>query len=34
MNINYIKNNYKFETLTSNHDLNNFECTSKDLTEF
>ena len=31
MNINYIKNNYKFETLTSNHDLNNFECTSKDL---
>ena len=34
MNINYIKNHYTFETLTNNHDLSNFECESKDLTEF
>ena len=34
MNINYIKNHYIFETLTNNHDLSNFECESKDLTEF
>ena len=34
MNTNYIKNNYTFETLTDNHNLSNFECESKDLTDF
>lgn len=34
MNTEYIKNNYKFETLTSKHNLNKFECESDDLTDF
>lgn len=34
MNIEYIKNNYRFETLTPDHDLTGFECESQDLNEF
>ncbi|WP_295588888.1 N-acetyltransferase [uncultured Methanobrevibacter sp.] len=34
MDIEYIKNNYKFETLTEKHDLSKFKCDSKDLNEF
>lgn len=34
MEIEYIKNNYMFETLTEEHDLSNFECDSDDLNEF
>lgn len=34
MDIEYIKNNYRFETLTKNHDLSNFECECNDLNEF
>lgn len=34
MNIEYIKNNYKFETLTEDHDLSKFECESEDLNDF
>ena len=34
MEIEYIKNNYIFETLTEEHDLSNFECDSDDLNEF
>ena len=34
MNIKYIKDNYHFETLNENHNLNNFECESRDLTDF
>ena len=34
MEIEYIKNNYRFETLTKNHDLSNFECECDDLNEF
>ena len=34
MEIEYIKNNYRFETLTKNHDLSNFECDCEDLNEF
>ena len=34
MDIEYIKNNYRFETLTKNHDLSNFECECDDLNEF
>lgn len=34
MNIEYIKENYIFETLNQHHDLNDFECESQDLTDF
>ncbi len=34
MDIEYIKDNYKFETLTEKHDLSNFECGSDDLNDF
>lgn len=34
MNIDYIKENYRFETLTSDHDLSEFKCASDDLTDF
>lgn len=34
MNIEYIKNNYRFETLTKEHDLSEFECESEDLNDF
>ena len=34
MDMEYIKENYKFETLTSEHDLSNFECESNDLNDF
>lgn len=34
MNIEYIKNNYQFETLTKEHDLSEFECESEDLNDF
>ncbi|MBQ8016978.1 MAG: GNAT family N-acetyltransferase [Methanobrevibacter sp.] len=34
MKIEYIKNNYKFETLTEEHDLTMFECDSEDLNDF
>ncbi|MBQ2636799.1 MAG: N-acetyltransferase [Methanobrevibacter sp.] len=34
MDIEYIKQNYRFETLTDEHDLSNFECDSEDLTNF
>ena len=34
MNIDYIKENYIFETLSEHHNLNSFECESKDLTDF
>lgn len=34
MNIEYIKENYKFETLTEEHDLSQFESDSKDLNDF
>lgn len=34
MDIEYIKKNYRFETLTKNHDLSQFESDSDDLNEF
>lgn len=34
MDIEYIKQNYKFETLTEKHDLSGFECDSDDLNDF
>lgn len=34
MDIEYIKQNYHFETLGENHDLSGFECDSKDLEDF
>ena len=34
MDIEYIKNNYIFETLTDTHDLSDFECESEDLNDF
>ena len=34
MDIEYIKDKYKFETLTEKHDLSNFECGSDDLNDF
>ena len=34
MEIEYIKNNYKFETLSEEHDLSDFECESEDLNDF
>ena len=34
MDIEYIKENYRFETLTEEHDLSEFECESDDLTDF
>lgn len=34
MKTNYIKDNYQFQLLTKEHDLNDFECTSKDLSDF
>lgn len=34
MNIEYIKENYIFETLNQHHDLNDFEYESQDLTDF
>lgn len=34
MDIEYIKDNYKFETLTEDHDLSKFECESEDLNDF
>ena len=34
MDIEYIKNNYIFETLTDGHDLSDFECESDDLNDF
>ena len=34
MDIEYIKNNYIFETLTDTHDLSDFECESDDLNDF
>ena len=34
MDVKYIKDNYVFETLDENHKLDDFECESKDLTDF
>ena len=34
MDIEYIKEHYKFENLTKEHDLSNFECESDDLNDF
>ena len=34
MDIEYIKNNYIFEKLNENHNLDDFECESEDLTKF
>ena len=34
MDIEYIKENYRFETLTGEHDLSNFNCASDDLNDF
>ena len=34
MDIEYIKENYRFETLTEEHDLSNFKCASDDLNDF
>ena len=34
MDIEYIKENYRFETLTEHHDLSNFKCASDDLNDF
>jgi predicted GNAT family N-acyltransferase len=34
MDIEYIKENYRFETLTDEHDLSNFNCASDDLNDF
>ena len=34
MDIEYIKDNYIFEKLNENHNLNDFECESEDLTNF
>ena len=34
MDIEYIKENYRFETLSKNHDLSNFNCASDDLNNF
>ena len=34
MDIEYIKENYRFETLTEEHDLTNFKCASDDLNNF
>ena len=34
MDIEYIKNNFYFETLSSKHDLSNFKCASDDLNDF
>ena len=34
MDIKYIKENYKFETLNENHDLSEFESDSEDLNDF
>lgn len=34
MDVDYIKNNYIFETLNETHYLDDFECESQDLTEF
>lgn len=34
MEIKYIKDNYYFETLTSTHDLSDFNCESEDLINF
>ena len=34
MDIDYIKKNYRFETLTDEHDLSNFKCASDDLNDF
>lgn len=34
MDVEYIKNNYHFETLTEEHDLSDFSCDSDDLNDF
>lgn len=34
MDIEYIKDNYNFETPSEKHDLSNFECDSEDLNDF
>ncbi len=34
MDIDYIKENYRFETLTEEHNLSEFNCASDDLTDF
>ena len=34
MDVEYIKNNYHFETLTDEHDLSDFSCDSEDLNDF
>ena len=34
MDIDYIKENYRFETLNGEHDLSDFKCESDDLTDF
>ena len=34
MDIEYIKENYRFETLNGKHDLSDFKCESDDLTDF
>ncbi|WP_292799933.1 hypothetical protein [Methanobrevibacter sp.] len=34
MDINYIKENYRFETLTEEYDVSQFKCESDDLTDF
>lgn len=34
MDIEYIKENYRFETLTDEHDLSKFKCESDDLNDF
>ena len=34
MNLEYIKENYIFEKLTEEHNLEDFDCESEDLTDF
>ena len=34
VDIEYIKENHRFETLTDEHDLSNFKCVSDDLDDF
>ena len=34
MNVEYIKENFRFETLTDKHDLSNFKCASDNLNDF
>ena len=34
MDIKYIRENYRLETLSKEHDLSNFKCASDDLNDF